>query len=133
MKIVPVEIKRLESKGIAITWSDGSRAEIASDTLRRNCPCAGCREMRGDTSHAKPLTTPAQPLKPRGLAIIDSSLAEQTALKQIWVVGQYALGMTWGDGHNTGIYTFDLLRELAASDTPVDMKGQPQAEMKVRP
>jgi DUF971 family protein len=41
--------------------------------------------------------------------------------------------MTWGDGHNTGIYTFDLLRELAASDTPVEMKVQPQAEMKVRP
>jgi len=35
-----------------------------------------------------------------------------TALKEIWAVGQYALGMSWGDGHNTGIYTFDFLREL---------------------
>lgn len=75
--------------------------------------------MRGDTSHAKPLTTPAKPLKPRGLAIVDSSLAEQTNLKEIWAVGQYALGMSWGDGHNTGIYTFDFLRELGGFSSAV--------------
>jgi len=27
-------------------------------------------------------------------------------------VGNYALRFTWGDGHNTGIYSFDLLRSL---------------------
>jgi len=112
MKVVPTEIRRLETKGIAIAWSDGSRGEISSETLRRSCPCASCRESRGDTSHAKPLTTPARPAKPRGLQIVDSSLSEQTALQEIWAVGQYALGMSWGDGHNTGIYTFDFLRSL---------------------
>ncbi|MFM1847752.1 MAG: hypothetical protein RL417_1226 [Pseudomonadota bacterium] len=114
MKVVPTEIKRLQSTGIAITWSDGSHGEISSDTLRRHCPCASCREMRGDTSHSKPLTTPAKPAKPRGLAIVESSLAEETALKEIWAVGQYALGMSWGDGHATGIYTFDLLKDLSS-------------------
>ncbi len=123
MKAVPTEIKRLETKGIAVTWSDGVRCEISSDTLRRSCPCASCREMRGDTSHAKPLTTPAKPLKPRGLAIVDSSLAEQTALKEIWAVGKYALGMSWGDGHNTGIYTFDFLRELGEPSPPLASSG----------
>jgi DUF971 family protein len=27
-------------------------------------------------------------------------------------VGNYALQFGWSDGHNTGIYTFDYLREL---------------------
>jgi DUF971 family protein len=29
-------------------------------------------------------------------------------------VGDYALQLTWGDGHATGIYTFVFLRELCA-------------------
>ncbi len=89
------------------------KSELSSETLRRNCPCATCREERGDTSHAKPLTTPAKPMKPRSLSIVESSITEQTLLREIWAVGNYALGMSWGDGHNTGIYTFELLRSLA--------------------
>jgi DUF971 family protein len=27
-------------------------------------------------------------------------------------IGRYALGITWSDGHATGIYSFDYLREL---------------------
>jgi DUF971 family protein len=31
-------------------------------------------------------------------------------------VGNYALGLTWQDGHSTGIYSFRLLRGLCPCD-----------------
>ncbi len=34
----------------------------------------------------------------------------------IRMVGSYAIGFTWADGHNAGIYTWEYLRELAESD-----------------
>ncbi len=107
----PKQIKRNGTEGLIITWSNGSTHQLASDMLRRNCPCAACKEERGDTTHAKPLTG-----KKRSLRIIESSASEQTQLQEVWGVGQYALGLRWGDGHATGIYTFQYLWELAAGE-----------------
>ncbi len=103
----PTEIRKLET-GIFMLWSDGTTTSISTEILRRNCPCASCREQRGDgESHAKPLTG-----KKRSLKIIESSLADELVLERIWSVGNYALGMSWADGHTTGIYPFGLLEEL---------------------
>lgn len=82
-------------------------SNISSENLRRQCPCAECREKRGDDTHAKPLTG-----KKRSLAIVESSLEQELELQEIWAVGQYAIGMRWADGHDSGIYTFEFLREL---------------------
>jgi DUF971 family protein len=38
---------------------------------------------------------------------------EQTTLKEVFPVGRYGLTPEWGDGHDTGIYTFKLLRKAA--------------------
>ena len=108
--IVPVEIKRNGEEGVVIRWSSGEETTLVSEVLRKNCPCAECKEKRGDTTHAKPLT--GKPAK-RSLMVIQNSIDTELALKEIWGVGNYALGMTWGDGHNSGIYTFSYLRELA--------------------
>jgi DUF971 family protein len=35
----------------------------------------------------------------------------QTTLTDLALVGQYAVAPTWGDGHHTGFYTFQRLRE----------------------
>jgi DUF971 family protein len=104
----PREIKKTGTSGITVSWTDGSVSELSSETLRRLCPCAACREKRGDDSHAKPLTG-----KKRSLMIIESNLQQELELQQIWGVGQYAIGMRWGDGHDSGIYTFEYLRGLA--------------------
>jgi DUF971 family protein len=104
----PREIKRLGNAALKITWSDGSVNELSSTTLRTKCPCAECRERRGDTSHAKPLTS-----KKRGLNVISNTLEEELSLEEIWSVGQYAIGIRWADGHSSGIYTFGFLRQLA--------------------
>lgn len=107
--ITPREIKRQGNAALKISWSDGSISELSSNTLRIKCPCAECRERRGDTSHSKPLTS-----KKRGLNVISNTLKEELSLEEIWGVGQYAIGMRWADGHSSGIYTFGFLRQLAA-------------------
>jgi DUF971 family protein len=104
----PKEIKRTGSNGVRISWSDGYVQELSSKVLRTQCPCAECRERRGDGSHEKPLTG-----KKRSLSVIQNTIDEQLDLSAIWGVGQYAIGIRWGDGHDSGIYTFDYLRGLA--------------------
>ena len=34
------------------------------------------------------------------------------ALDRVEIVGNYALGMFWTDGHDTGIYSFHRLRDM---------------------
>jgi DUF971 family protein len=106
----PVEIRRISDSGVRISWSDGLIQELSSDILRRNCPCAGCRDARGDDTHAKPLTG-----KKRSLAIVQNTLEQELSLVEIWAVGQYAIGLRWADGHDSGIYTFDYLRTLVTT------------------
>jgi DUF971 family protein len=36
----------------------------------------------------------------------------QFELRSIKPVGSYALQFIWGDGHRTGIYTFEYLRQM---------------------
>ena len=110
MAVQPTEIRRLGPQGISIRWADGITNTISCEKLRKNCPCATCKELRGDTTHSKPLTGKISSLK-----IVDSSKEEEIRLEEIWGVGQYAIGMKWGDGHNSGIYTFDTLRALTDS------------------
>jgi len=107
----PVEIRKIEDRALRIKWSDGSQSELEALKLRLNCPCAECKENRGEGSHSAPLT----PLPPKksALKIIESSTEEQTRLERIWAVGNYALGVSWGDGHDTGIYTYDYLKSLS--------------------
>lgn len=116
----PIKISRLTGSaapderppgsGLQIEWSDGTTTALSSEMLRRNCPCASCREERGEGSHSQPLSA-----QPRGgrLRVIAATGAEQTDLVQVWPVGNYAIGILWGDRHDSGIFSFGLLRELA--------------------
>jgi DUF971 family protein len=40
---------------------------------------------------------------------------ENVAIENIEPIGQYAIKLIFSDGHNTGIYTWDYLYELAAT------------------
>lgn len=114
MQFKPTEIRRIKGIGLSVRWSDGRVDEISNLTLRTNCPCASCREAKGDTSHALPLTgNSAAPKKKSLLKVIEHSATEELTLVQIWGIGNYALGVSWADGHNSGIYSFEVLRELA--------------------
>jgi len=116
MKITPTEIRRLPGTGIKISWSNGLVHELSSTALRTNCPCATCREDRGDTSHARPISTDAAPQKKRSmLTVIEHTATEQLDLTEIWGIGNYALGIAWADGHSSGIYSFEYLYELGTA------------------
>lgn len=113
-RIQPTKILRKGADGIEITWQDGATHFLSSKVLRENCPSATSRAKRGDSSsHETPLT----PKRPSSLRIVSHEIDEELQLKEIWGVGNYAIGMLWGDGHNTGIYSYTLLRELAENGT----------------
>lgn len=102
----PIEVKRLGFDGIQIEWSDGAIHILNSETLRKNCPSATSLAKRGDTSHEKPLSGRSR------LSVVSSNSENELKLETIWLVGNYAIGMRWGDGHDTGIYNFPMLYDL---------------------
>jgi len=78
-----------------LRWGDGTEQHLAPRDLRIACRCAKCRdEMSGD----RMLDPASVPLDIR--------------LTKVWSVGNYALGLAFSDGHDTGIYTFDYLRGM---------------------
>jgi DUF971 family protein len=94
----PVDLQQIGSE-LAIKWADGEESFIPLESLRRHCPCAGCK---GETDiMGNVYKNPAAQL---------SSSAFQ--LKQIVSVGTYAIQPVWADGHATGIYSFDYLRRI---------------------
>lgn len=120
----PVSIQRLEGVGLAVRWQDGAQGTIPARLLRTYCPCANCREARGEGNHERPLSAPpTDPVaggksakKRTSLTIVQNSLEEELDLREVWAVGNYAIGLRWADGHATGIYPFKLLRELSIRD-----------------
>ena len=93
----PLQIKVLNKIDLMIKWDDQSVNKINLSKLRRLCPCATCVEYRENQSDT----------------YIPFYTSDQTLIKNISIVGNYAVGITWIDGHNTGIYEFSYLEFLA--------------------
>ncbi len=96
MKPIPQDIKT-SGDSISILWSDQHQSLYNARDLRLSCRCAGCVDEWSHQSLIKPHLVPKD-LKPKGID----------------VMGNYALHFDWSDGHNTGIYTYDYLREVCA-------------------
>lgn len=95
VKLLPQEIRKAGDKELKITWSDGHVSKYPSFYLRENCRCAACvNELTGQR-----LIAPGS--VPRDLKLVRAE-----------VVGNYALGFAFSDGHATGIYTFEVLRSI---------------------
>ena len=97
----PISLRKEGEEGLAIDWSDGHRSRYAWKHLRRHCPCASCRD-----DQVKPVD-PFQILSAKDLAA-----PKQLRPIAFTPVGHYAYKITWNDGHDTGIYTLENLREL---------------------
>lgn len=69
--------------------------------LRDKCPCATCREKRN-----------APPESPLQLTIISEAETQPLRITAMKPVGNYAYSIDFSDGHNTGIYTLESLRDL---------------------
>ncbi len=94
-EIEPREIKQEDDFTVRITWADDRECRYQAATLRRHCPCAQCvNEWTGE-----------RVLKPE-------AVAEELEIRDLSLVGRYAINFRWSDGHETGIYSFRYLREL---------------------
>ena len=92
--IEPREIRQEGEDQLIITWADGRVCRYTAPNLRRLCPCAQCvNEWTGER-----MLNPA-------------AVAEDLTMKDVSIVGRYALNFKWSDGHETGIYSFRYLRE----------------------
>lgn len=95
----PVDLQQIGDE-LAIKWDDGSESFIKLEALRRACPCAGCKgevDVLGNV-----YKNPAQTLTARAFQLV-----------RLAMVGGYALQPTWADGHSTGLYSYEYLKNVA--------------------
>ncbi len=84
-----------DDREIHLKYADGRQVDVAHRDLRLNCMCALCvNEITGQ----KLINPAAIPL--------------DIAPKEIYPLGNYALGITWNDGHSSGIYPYSLIKSL---------------------
>lgn len=107
LKADPEHIAISKSRGIDIDWKDGHRSSYTNDYLRDWCPCAGCTGAHGTEPRPKSSQTPA------GLFPM---YKEKTRMLGIEPIGSYALKISWNDGHDTGMYSWDHLRGICPCD-----------------
>ncbi|MFQ5856480.1 MAG: gamma-butyrobetaine hydroxylase-like domain-containing protein [Anaerolineae bacterium] len=93
-----------EDRTVLIEWQDGHQSVYSWDGLRITCPCVECRG--GHAAMAQPMDVELMVNPPPHPARIE-------LLRQ---VGNYALGIRWDDGHDTGIYVWEMLRALCPCD-----------------
>jgi DUF971 family protein len=99
MSPTPKKIKLAAGNStLAIQWSDGHESAYAYRYLRGKCPCATCGEA-----------APVQDQAVGGLPILGQKPLHPERAE---LVGRYALQIHWSDGHSSGIYTFQYLRNL---------------------
>ncbi|MFQ5600949.1 MAG: DUF971 domain-containing protein [Candidatus Krumholzibacteriia bacterium] len=106
MSATPTEIEKLGDREIKITWDDGHVSLYRNPDLRFACSCAMCVE---EMSGARRITREQIPedIRPTGMEL----------------VGNYAVQITWSDGHSTGIYTYDHLRERCPCPACTRVRG----------
>ncbi|MEO8666141.1 MAG: DUF971 domain-containing protein [Ignavibacteria bacterium] len=96
----PKKIKRTDNNSLQITWSDESVSEVSLTELRDKCPCVHCQ---GETVIFTKYIPVKSPFKAAGFYEIE----------KIEPVGNYAVQIIWKDKHNTGIYSWELLKEIS--------------------
>ncbi len=99
----PKQIKILDKEKLLVKWSDESETIISLKYLRDECPCASCK---GETILFKTFRPP----KPTIFS------PEMYKVKSIEVVGEYAIQVSWKDGHATGIYSWEYLKTLESDE-----------------
>lgn len=97
----PTALKLTDENRLLITFSDNVTKAYRVRELRDACPCATCREKRS-----------APPADPFALPLLSKVELEPLRIKGMKPVGNYAYTIAFSDGHDTGIFTFELLREL---------------------
>jgi len=103
----PSKIDLKRDRGLTIQWADGSTSYYSIAFLRRMSPSAEARVLREELS-SNPLTV--LPPSSLGSARLEAESAE--------LVGNYAIRIRFNDGHDTGIYSWQYLREIDPQNQP---------------
>ena len=82
---------------LELEWPDLA-AKVPFRVLRLACPCAACVSETTGRRLLDPATVP-----------------ETIAPQEVALAGNYALRVTWQGGHDTGLFTWRYLREIAAA------------------
>jgi ATP-binding protein involved in chromosome partitioning len=94
-RTLAIGIRRRDARTLSVLWEDGHRDDFDVRDLRLACHCALCIEEMSGRKLLDPKTVRPD-VSPRAISSI----------------GNYAIGIDWNDGHNSGIYSFDHLRSL---------------------
>jgi DUF971 family protein len=102
--IQPVKIKLSADKNLLVEWNNNSNSSFELTMLRRFCPCAVCLAGR----------------EKQGKNYIPIFGKDQVTVESIKPVGNYAIGIKWKDGHDTGIYEYPFLVNLPGNNEVVE-------------
>ncbi|MEM7230399.1 MAG: DUF971 domain-containing protein [Planctomycetota bacterium] len=101
MALKPVHLDLKRDDALSIEWDDGRTSRYPIPYLRRMSPSADAKALR-DEMATNPLTVlPASSGGDGPLVAIGAEL-----------IGNYAIRITFSDGHATGIYSWSYLREI---------------------
>jgi len=90
----------IEKQIMIIEWADGHKSVYPLDGLRKACPCVEC--AGGHANMAIKATA----------EVFKSPHTETRTIIKLQEVGNYAMQIFWGDGHDTGIYRWEYLRDI---------------------
>jgi DUF971 family protein len=101
-KEVKIHVKT--GAGVDISWADGHTSHYDFPLLRDNCPCATCNDER-----AKKESLGAGAMVASSVLPMYKPKARAQSATQ---VGNYAIQISFSDGHSTGIFSYEYLRML---------------------
>jgi DUF971 family protein len=110
-KPASVKIHVSTGAGVDITWSDGHSSHFEFAYLREQCPCATCDDARKKNA-AAPVSVGAAPGALPGMGPELPMFKPALKARAAHTVGTYAIRFDFTDGHATGIYSFEYLREI---------------------
>ena len=109
----PRAIDLKKDRGLTVEWEDGSASSYSIAYLRRMSPSADMRNLRDEIAR-NPLTVLPSSAGHAGRSATGAGGGGAGALVATGaeMVGNYAIRITFSDGHSTGIYSWDYLRSI---------------------
>lgn len=99
----PTKIQITEDNYLKVEWDESDFSAVSLKYLRDECPCANCK---GETILFKTMRPASQ----------NKNAPGRYEIKNIEVVGGYAIKISWKDGHDTGIYSWQYIQTLARDE-----------------
>jgi DUF971 family protein len=102
MADAPTNIRALQAEQtLELTWPSGRVDRLRYRSVRGHCPCAVCVDEN------------------TGRRVYDESkVPEDIRLEGMDPIGNYAVRLSWNDGHSSGLYTWDSFELMAPAEGP---------------